>query len=140
MIQPLAAQEAQFCWKLKCEAGCTIVADHELLHRMMLNLVLNALRETPTNGWIRMTATPGVTITVEDNGPGIPEGDPFPNLRPDVFRTPRAAAWVCRLSNASSTAITEQFRLNPRKAAPALSLIFCNPHNTEVVSEHLLDS
>src|SRR5207249_1158489 len=71
VIQPLAVQK-NILLEMQCDTGCTIMADHELLHRMLLNLVLNALRETPTNGIIRMTAKHGVTITVEDSGPGIP--------------------------------------------------------------------
>jgi len=52
------------------------MADHELLHRMLLNLVLNALRETPTDGMISLkghAAGSGVFIEVEDTGPGIQE-------------------------------------------------------------------
>ncbi|HLQ76350.1 MAG TPA: ATP-binding protein [Terriglobia bacterium] len=71
-IQPLAAQK-HIRLEVVTEPDCTLFADHELMHRMLLNLVLNALRETPTNGTIRMTASHGVTITVEDSGPGIPE-------------------------------------------------------------------
>ena len=71
-IQPLAAQK-HIQLEVVTETDCTLFADHELMHRMLLNLVLNALRETPTNGTIRMTASHGVTITVEDSGPGIPE-------------------------------------------------------------------
>ena len=72
LLQPLAAQK-QIRLEVECDFDCTLIADHELLHRMLLNLVLNALRETPTNGTIRVTAKHGVTITVEDSGPGIPE-------------------------------------------------------------------
>ena len=71
-IQPLADQK-HIRLDVVCEPDCTLIADHELMHRMLLNLVLNALRETPTNGTIRMTATHAVTLTVEDSGPGIPE-------------------------------------------------------------------
>src|SRR4029078_12067550 len=42
VIQPLAAQK-HIKLELECEPECTTVADHELLHRMLLNLVLNAL-------------------------------------------------------------------------------------------------
>lgn len=52
-----------------------ISADPELLHRMFLNLVLNALRETPKGGRIRLTAEfegPWIRFTVEDTGKGVP--------------------------------------------------------------------
>src|SRR5918911_5471750 len=43
---------------------------------MLLNLVLNAIRETPTDGMIRLSgqvAGRDVLIGVEDSGPGIQE-------------------------------------------------------------------
>ena len=46
-IQPLAAQK-HVLLEAVCAPDCSVVADHELMHRMLLNLVLNALRETPT--------------------------------------------------------------------------------------------
>ncbi len=76
VAQPLAAQK-QISLEAACDPDCALVADHELMHRMLLNLVLNALRETPTDGTIRLVACKragyGVTIVVEDNGPGIPK-------------------------------------------------------------------
>ena len=57
------------------EAGCRGVGDYELLHRMLLNLVLNALRETPSGGSIRLEAkklSGQFRLVVEDDGPGIP--------------------------------------------------------------------
>src|SRR5437879_2017489 len=44
-LQPVA-QQKQIRITTECESECFAVADHELLHRMLLNLVLNALRET----------------------------------------------------------------------------------------------
>jgi len=74
-VQPLAEQK-----KIRLEAvsepGCDFVADYELMHRMLLNLVLNALRETPTSGSIRLAAhtepNGAVTLSVADSGVGIP--------------------------------------------------------------------
>ena len=76
VAQPLAAQK-HISLDVGCDPDCVVVADHELMHRMLLNLVLNALRETPTDGTIRLMAGHaagcGVTLTVEDSGPGIPK-------------------------------------------------------------------
>jgi two-component system sensor histidine kinase FlrB len=74
-IQPLASRK-NIEIELHCQTGCTMTADPELMHRMLLNLILNALRETPTNGTIRLTASAtgsDVTLSVEDTGPGIPD-------------------------------------------------------------------
>src|SRR2546426_4484775 len=46
-VEPLAARK-KVRIEIRCETGCTMTADPELMHRMLLNLVLNALRETPT--------------------------------------------------------------------------------------------
>jgi signal transduction histidine kinase len=74
-VQPLADQK-KIKLLVACEKDSELVADYELLHRMLLNLVLNALRETPTSGTIALSAvreSQGVKLTVEDTGPGIPE-------------------------------------------------------------------
>ena len=54
--------------------GCLGVGDFELLHRMLLNLVLNALRETPSGGSVKLkgeTLDNEVRLLIEDDGPGI---------------------------------------------------------------------
>ena len=73
-LQPIA-QQKQIRIEIECEPKCHAVADYELLHRMLLNLVLNALRETPTDGRVRLSgrvAGSDVFLGVEDTGPGIP--------------------------------------------------------------------
>ncbi|GBC79583.1 Non-motile and phage-resistance protein [bacterium HR09] len=53
----------------------TVMADHELLFRVMVNLLSNAIRFTPKGGTIaaRTEATPqGVRFEVQDTGRGIP--------------------------------------------------------------------
>src|SRR5947209_4348962 len=50
-LQPIA-QQKKIRIAMDCELDCFAVGDHELLHRMLLNLVLNALRETPMDGTI----------------------------------------------------------------------------------------
>lgn len=62
--------------------GVFIQGDAELLMQLFSNLVENAIRHTPAGTSIRMslTASPP-TVTIEDDGPGIPEGE-----REAVFR------------------------------------------------------
>ena len=69
-----------------------ITTDPKLLHRLVVNLVSNALRHTPAVGKITVAATLGanLVLTVTDTGEGIaPEhlerlGEPF--YRPDASR------------------------------------------------------
>jgi signal transduction histidine kinase len=53
----------------------TVVADKDLILRVIQNLLGNALKFTPSDGWIRLGIEPDenrVCVRVWDNGPGIP--------------------------------------------------------------------
>jgi two-component system sensor histidine kinase FlrB len=74
-VEPLAARK-KIRVEVICMTGFTMLADPELMHRMLLNLVLNALRETPIEGTVRLAAVlvdDEVIMSVEDTGAGIPE-------------------------------------------------------------------
>ena len=56
-------------------APVTVVADGDLILRVIQNLLGNALKFTPSNGRIRLSIEPDedrICVTVRDNGPGIP--------------------------------------------------------------------
>jgi signal transduction histidine kinase len=72
-LQPVA-QQKNIRIEMDCDPNCFAAADYELLHRMLLNLVLNALREIPREGTVSLrgqVAGRDVVIEVEDTGPGI---------------------------------------------------------------------
>jgi signal transduction histidine kinase len=55
---------------------CPIVADLSVLHRVVENLITNAVEHTPAGGRVVIRVGPrdeGVEIAVADEGPGIPE-------------------------------------------------------------------
>jgi signal transduction histidine kinase len=59
--------------------GVTVKADHDLLWRVVVNLLDNAIKFAPENSRIEIMAGPmedqAVCISVTDAGPGIPPGD-----------------------------------------------------------------
>jgi nitrogen fixation/metabolism regulation signal transduction histidine kinase len=59
-----------------CSSDCTSVADHELMHRMLQELVVSILNETTMEGTARLTARVAgsdIVVEVEDNGSGVHE-------------------------------------------------------------------
>lgn len=59
-----------------CPEGLEIEADPEFLRRLLLNLLENALKYSPTGSHTRIEAQPskrGIRLSVHDQGQGIPE-------------------------------------------------------------------
>lgn len=62
---------------------CPLRADQSVLHRVLDNLLTNAIEHTPAGGTVRVAVHPcaeGIEIQVADDGPGIP-----PEHREKVF-------------------------------------------------------
>ena len=98
-LQPVARQK-QIGIATDCDPACFAVADYELLHRMLLNLVLNAVRETPKEGTVRLSgqvAGCDLLIVVEDTGPGIQDERVARLFDPTLSTTVMDAAWDYRL-------------------------------------------
>ena len=50
-------------------------ADHDRIRQVLINLLDNAIRYSPSSGFVRVSvasASDGVTVSVQDRGPGIP--------------------------------------------------------------------
>ncbi len=75
-VRGLAAERRHSLTTETCE-GCTVVdADGEKLSRVLINLLGNAIKFTQDGGTIVLRVAcdeDGVTLSVADNGPGIPE-------------------------------------------------------------------
>lgn len=74
--------------RLSCSgnvASLRMAADGDALSRVVLNLIMNALRATPAGGWVRVSwraMGDWAEIRVRDDGPGIPaERQPYVFLR-----------------------------------------------------------
>ena len=91
-----------------------IVGDRERIEQVVVNILSNAVKYTPSGGHIRLSAcaVPGnrVRITVEDNGVGIPAAD-VPRLFERFYRVDKArsrAAGGTGLGLAIAKEIVEQ--------------------------------
>ncbi len=79
-VRAMRSVAAQRDVELTCNVSneLIIVADESLLHRMVLNLIDNALKFTPPGGRVTITAEPSgdrYLVRVSDTGIGIPEAD-----------------------------------------------------------------
>ena len=70
-----------------------MVGDRERIEQVVVNILSNAVKYTPSGGRIRLTAQRAganhVRITVEDNGVGIPADD-VPRLFERFYRVDKA--------------------------------------------------
>ena len=134
-LQPIA-QQKRIRLVMDCEPDSSAVADLELLHRMLLNLVLNALRETPTDGTVRLqgrVAGSDVLIAVEDTGPGIQE-EKLTRIFDPMFSTSRDG---CGLGLPIVKRIVESHngKVTVSSSREGTRFLITLPHNMEVVRE-----
>jgi two-component system OmpR family sensor kinase len=71
-LQRFQAQARSFGVELESvlDAAAPALGDHDRVLQVASNLIENALRVTPSGGFVRVTTSPG-TLSVEDNGPGL---------------------------------------------------------------------
>lgn len=76
-----------------------MVGDRERIEQVVVNILSNAVKYTPSGGRIRLTAQRAganhVRVTVEDNGVGIPADD-VPRLFERFYRVDKATLACCR--------------------------------------------
>ena len=140
-LQPIARQK-RIQIATNCDPDCFVVADYELLHRMLLNLVLNALREVPTDGKVSLggrVAGGDLLIEVEDTGPGIQQ-DRLARIFDPMFSASREGSGlglpiVKRIVESHFGTITVDSR--NRGEQIGTRFLISIPHNTEVVRESL---
>jgi two-component system sensor histidine kinase FlrB len=140
-LQPIASQK-RIRIATECDADCFAAADHELLHRMLLNLVLNALRETPMEGTVSLkgrVARRDAIIEVEDTGPGI-QKEKMARIFDPMFSTSREGFGlglpiVKRIVESHHGTITVS---SASGEVTGTRFTISIPHNMEVVRESLV--
>jgi two-component system phosphate regulon sensor histidine kinase PhoR len=74
-------------------ADLTVNADHDRLAQILINLVDNAVKYTPENGWVTVAARPidggRAEVRVRDTGVGIPRAD-LPRITERFYRVDKA--------------------------------------------------
>jgi signal transduction histidine kinase len=88
--QSLEASRDGAVLRFDAPAAATILADPELVERLVDNLVGNALKFSPAGAPVEVTVgsdPAGVSLQVRDRGPGIPE-EALPRLFERFFRVP----------------------------------------------------
>ncbi len=72
-----AGLEKRITWAVDVEPGLVLAADQGILQRVLENLVGNALRYTPQDGRLRLSARAGadVEVAVSNTGAPIPEAE-----------------------------------------------------------------
>jgi len=133
-LQPVADQK-HIRIATDCERDCFAVADYELLHRMSLNLVLDALRETPMDGTVSLKGQVAGRdiIEVEDSRPGV-QDERMARIFDPMFSTSREGCGlglpiVKRIVESHNGTIT----VSSSQAGTRFQIAI--PHNMEVVRE-----
>ena len=139
-LQPIA-QQKRIRIVTDCDPNCFADADYELLHRMLLNLVLNALRETPTDGTVCLkgrVAGCDILIEVEDTGSGIQE-ERLARIFDPMFSTSREG---CGLGLPIVKRIVESHNgmITVSTSQTGTRFLIALPHNMEVVREPVTSS
>jgi signal transduction histidine kinase len=90
-LAPMAKQKSQAV-TLVIQDGCDMYADREKLQQVVYNLMENAVKYTPANGWVKVSLQKtgrDAVLTVSDSGPGIPK-DSLPHVFERFYRVDKS--------------------------------------------------
>ena len=91
-MMSLVAQEKGTELTYRTEGRCTVLASRDEIHQIIYNLADNAVKYSPPGSTVQVSLFQSgdqVVLTVEDNGPGIPEED-LPRLFERFYRVDKA--------------------------------------------------
>jgi signal transduction histidine kinase len=127
LYQPLA-EEADLRLQVVAPPLPPVDADAKLIVEAVSNLVDNAIKFTPPGGAVRLALEPGPEgprIVVQDNGPGVPEGERTAVLQ-RFYRAERdrlTPGSGLGLSIVAAIVRQHRFRLELQDASPGLRVI-----------------
>ncbi|MBS0364032.1 MAG: HAMP domain-containing histidine kinase [Proteobacteria bacterium] len=127
LYQPLA-EEADLRFQVVAPPTPPIEADGKLLVEAVSNLVDNAIKFTPAGGAVRLALEAGPAgprIVVQDNGPGVPEGERTAVLQ-RFYRAERdrlTPGSGLGLSIVAAIVRLHRFRLSLQDAEPGLRVV-----------------
>lgn len=75
VFEPAAAASGHTLTLALPDAARTVQGDKMLLGQMLSNLIENALRHTPEGSAVQVAVGADFTLTVADNGPGVPKAE-----------------------------------------------------------------
>lgn len=90
-LSPMAAQRGQTV-TLSLQDSCDMYADKAKLQQVVYNLMENAVKYTPRDGWIKVNLQRvgrDAVLTVSDSGPGIPR-ESLPHVFERFYRVDKA--------------------------------------------------
>jgi signal transduction histidine kinase len=121
------ASKVAFIWRERPD-GAPATSDRLLLRSALLNVLQNALQAIEQTGrpgqielGLRETAL-GYELTVEDNGPGLPIGDPEVLFQPFASRRPGGTGIGLAVARGAIKALGGQLTLGPRETGGASAL------------------
>jgi putative ABC transport system substrate-binding protein len=78
-LRPVAAEKAITLETTSCESSILVWADRDKINQVLMNLIGNAIKFTPAEGKVTVSASrnggESVKVSVSDTGPGIPPAE-----------------------------------------------------------------
>src|SRR5690606_11561173 len=106
--------------------------DADLLASMLANLVDNALKYTREHVWVTLSASHAqLTVTVQDDGPGIPQEE-YQNVGKHFYQLdPNATGFGLGLKSVMAIVAMHDGTLDFKDAGPGLKITIVFPIHSE---------
>ncbi len=126
------AEDLQRKLSLSVDGNCQLFGDADLLASMLANLVDNALKYTREHVWVTLSASHAqLTVTVQDDGPGIPQEE-YQNVGKHFYQLdPNATGFGLGLKSVMAIVAMHDGTLDFKDAGPGLKITIVFPIHSE---------